>query len=125
MRTLGYNIWLHKYIAFIISGLFGGVAGILYIHFNGVITPGSVGMAASGLAMIMIIIGGSGTLWGAIIGSGIIFILEYFISMFTPERWPAILGACFVAAVLFARGGIFPQLTNLWKKLNHHGRTEG
>jgi branched-chain amino acid transport system permease protein len=125
MHTLGYNIWLHKYIAFIISGLFGGVAGILYIHFNGVITPGSVGMAASGLAVIMIIIGGSGTLWGAIIGSGTIFILEYFISMITPERWPAILGACFVAAVLFARGGILLKLTNLLKKLNHHGRTEG
>ena len=123
MHTLGYNIWLHKYLAFIISGLFGGVAGVLYIHFNGVITPGNVGMAASGLAIIMIIIGGNGTLWGAVIGSGTIFTLEYFISMITPERWPAILGACFVAAVLFARGGILLKLTNLLKKLNHHGRT--
>lgn len=125
MRTLGYNIWLHKYIAFLTSGLFGGVAGILYIHFNGVITPGSVGMGASGLAIIMIIIGGSGTLWGAMIGSGTLFILEYFISMVTPERWPAILGACFVATVSFARGGILLKLINLWNKLNHDGRTEG
>jgi branched-chain amino acid transport system permease protein len=124
MRTLGYNTWLHKYIAFIISGLFGGVAGILYIHFNGVITPGSVGMAASGLATIMIIIGGSGTLWGALIGSGVIFTLEYFISMITPERWPAILGACFVAAVMFARGGILHRLTGLWTRLNHDGRAK-
>ena len=125
MRTLGYNIWLHKYIAFLTSGLFGGVAGILYIHFNGVITPGSVGMGASGLAIIMIIIGGSGTLWGAMIGSGTLFILEYFISMVTPERWPAILGACFVATVSFARGGILLKLINLWNKWNHDGRTEG
>jgi branched-chain amino acid transport system permease protein len=124
MRTLGYNIWLHKYIAFLTSGLFGGVAGILYIHFNGVITPGSVGMGASGLAIIMIIIGGSGTLWGAMIGSGTLFILEYFISMVTPERWPAILGACFVATVSFARGGILLKLINLWNKWNHDGRTE-
>jgi branched-chain amino acid transport system permease protein len=125
MHTLGYNIWLHKYLAFIISGLFGGVAGVLYVHFNGVITPGNVGMAASGLVIIMIIIGGSGTLWGAVIGSGTIFILEYFISMVTPERWPAILGACFVAAVLLARGGILLRLSHLLKKLNHHERTEG
>ena len=47
MRLLGYNTWLHKYIAFITSGLFGGVAGVLYIHFNGLITAG-VGMVASG-----------------------------------------------------------------------------
>jgi branched-chain amino acid transport system permease protein len=125
MRTLGYNIWLHKYIAFLTSGLFGGVAGILYIHFNGVITPGSVGMGASGLVIIMIIIGGSGTLWGAMIGSGTLFILEYFISMVTPERWPAILGACFVATVSFARGGILLKLIKLWNKWNHDGRTEG
>ena len=122
MRVLGYNTWLHKYLAFVISGLFGGVAGILYVHFNGVITPGSVGMAASGLATIIIIIGGSGTLWGALIGSGVIFVLEYFISMLTPERWPAILGACFVVSVMFARGGILPRLTSLWRAWNPYGR---
>jgi branched-chain amino acid transport system permease protein len=125
MRVLGYNVWLHKYIAFISSGLFGGVAGVLYIHFNGLITPASVGMTASGLAIIMIIIGGRGTLWGAMIGSGVIFLLEYYVSMFTPERWPAILGACFIAAVMLTRGGILPKLMNLWRKLNPHGRTEG
>lgn len=125
MRVLGYNTWLHKYVAFVTSGLFGGVAGILYIHFNGLITPASVGMAASGLATIMIIIGGRGTLWGAMIGSGTVFILEYFISMFTPERWPAVLGACFIAAVLFARGGILVKLNALWAKVSPYGRAEG
>ena len=125
MRVLGYNTWLHKYIAFISSGLFGGVAGVLYIHFNGLITPASVGMTASGLAIIMIIIGGRGTLWGAMIGSGVIFLLEYFVSMFTPERWPAILGACFIAAVMLTRRGILPKLMSLWRKLNPYGRAEG
>jgi branched-chain amino acid transport system permease protein len=125
MRVLGYNTWLHKYIAFIISGLFGGVAGVMYIHFNGLVTPASVGMTASGLAIIMIIIGGRGTLWGAMIGSGVIFFLEYLVSMLTPERWPAILGACFIAAVLFTRGGILPKLTNLWRKSNPYGHSEG
>ena len=116
MQALGYHIWLHKFLAFLISGLFAGVAGILYIHFNGIITPESVGMTASGLAIIMIIIGGCGTLWGAIIGSGFIFVFEYFISILTPERWPMILGACFVAVVMYASDGFFPWLSKLWNR---------
>ena len=117
MRALGYNTWLHKYLAFLISALFAGVSGILYVHFNGLITPESVGMASSGLAIIMIIIGGSGTLWGAAMGSVIVFCLEYFVSIFTPERWPLILGGCFVAAVLLARGGIYCQMKIFSKRI--------
>ena len=117
MLTLGFNVWKHKFLAFIISGAFAGVAGILYVHYNGIIIPNSVDMASSGLIVIMVIIGGSGTLWGAMIGSVIIYVLGYYISIFTPERWPLILGACFIAAVMFARGGIFPQLSKLWNKV--------
>ena len=117
MRHLGYNTWLYKYIAFIVSGLFAGVAGVLYVHFNGLITPGDVNFAASGAVMLMVIIGGSGTLWGAAIGSVVITSLSYFISIFTPERWPLILGAIFVAIVMFLRGGILPHLRRLWMKV--------
>jgi branched-chain amino acid transport system permease protein len=120
MRSLGYNTWLHKFMAFIVSGLFGGVAGILYTHFNGLITPASIGMAASGLVIIMIIIGGTGTLWGGVVGSAFISVLGYFVSIASPERWPVILGACFVASVMFARKGIFPLLVNAWRSLSKH-----
>lgn len=121
MRALGYNTWLHKYLAFVISGLFAGISGVLYVHFNGLITPESVGMAASGLAIIMVIIGGTGTFWGAAIGSAIIFCLEYFVSIFTPERWPLILGVCFVASVMLARGGIFLYLKKFWQRVSSDG----
>ncbi len=117
MITLGFNTWKHKFLAFVISGAFAGIAGILYVHYNGVILPTGVDMASSGLIAIMVIIGGSGTLWGGMLGSGIIYILSYFVSLFTPERWPLILGACFVTAVMFARGGMFPQLCRLWRRV--------
>lgn len=117
MTSLGFNVWRHKFLAFVISGVFAGVAGVLYTHYNGIIVPNGVDMASSGLIAIMVIIGGAGTLWGAMIGSGIIFILSYFVSLFTPERWPLVLGSCFVAAVMFARGGIYPQVRRLWEKL--------
>jgi branched-chain amino acid transport system permease protein len=120
-QALGYNTWLYKYIAFIIGGLFAGVAGILYVHFNGFISPDSVGVEATGLLWLMLIIGGGGTLWGALIGSGVVLALEYFVSAVTPERWPLIMGACFVIAVLFFRTGIFPQLASLWNKVGNYG----
>lgn len=116
MRILGYNTWLHKYIAFIIAGLFAGVAGVLYIHFNGLITPANTDFATSGLLVFMVIIGGAGTLWGAAIGSALILSLQYFVSLFTPERWPLIVGVIFVVAVMFLRGGISRQLLRLWMK---------
>jgi branched-chain amino acid transport system permease protein len=117
MITLGFNTWRHKFLAFVISGAFAGIAGILYVHYNGIIIPTGVDMASSGLIAIMVIIGGSGTLWGGMIGSAVIYILSHFVSLFTPERWPLILGACFVTAVIFARGGIFPQLRERWNKV--------
>jgi branched-chain amino acid transport system permease protein len=116
MTAMGFNTWMHKFIAFAISGAFAGVAGLLYVHYNGIIIPSSVDMASSGLIIIMVLIGGAGTLWGAMIGSAVIYVLSYFVSVLTPERWPLILGACFVAAVMFSRGGLYPQLLRLWRR---------
>ena len=125
MRCLGYNTWSFKYIAFIISGLFAGVAGVLYVHFNGFISPEAVGFGASGSLWLMLIIGGMGTLWGGLIGSAVILGLQYYTGVFTPERWPLILGGCMVAVIMFYRGGIMPHLTNLWNKVSGYGSAEG
>jgi len=124
-RALGYNTWLYRYIAFVIGGLFAGVAGVLYVHYNGFISPEGVGMGASGLLWLMLILGGSGTLWGGFIGGRIILSLQYFVSGFTPQRWPLILGVCFVGIIMFYRGGILPQLIIFWKKMSHDGSLKG
>ena len=124
LRALGYNTWLYKYLAFIVAGFFAGVSGVLYVHFNGYISPDAVGVDATGFLWLMIIVGGSGTLWGGFVGSGVVLALQYFVSGITPERWPLILGACFVAAVLFFREGIFPWVAGLWGKVGHEGRSD-
>lgn len=124
-RALGYNTWFFQYIAFVIGGFFAGVAGALYVYYNGFISPEGVGIGASGLLWLMLIIGGSGTLWGSLLGSGVILTLQYFVSGLTPERWPLILGVCFVGVIMFYRGGILPQLTNLWKKVSDRGCVKG
>lgn len=119
--TMGYNSRLRKLIAFVISGAFAGLAGVLYVYFNGGVAPENIGMYASGMAMIMVIIGGTATLWGGFVGSAVVLLVQYFVSLFTPARWPIFLGAMFIAAVFFAGGGIFPRLASLWKKAVLYG----
>lgn len=116
MRCLGYNTWLYKFIAFIIGGLFAGMSGVLYVHFNGAVGPSNVGLAASGIVMLMLIIGGSGRLWGAVVGSVVFLSLEYFVSIFTPQRWPLIMGVTFIAVAMFLRGGLWPYFLRLWTR---------
>lgn len=117
MRTLGYNTWLYKYLAFIVSGLFAGLAGVLYIYFYGAIHSGQVSVGTTAFIWLMLIVGGSGTLWGAVVGSVVIALIQYFASIFTPERWPLIMGVLLIASVVLVRGGIFPRLSRLWMKV--------
>jgi branched-chain amino acid transport system permease protein len=117
MICLGYNTWLHKYLSFLISGVFAGVAGILYVHYNGLVAPIDIDAPASGFLWLMLIIGGTGTLWGALVGTSVILSLEYIISMYTPERWPLIVGTLFIVSVMSFRRGIFPYLSTLWLKV--------
>ena len=63
MRTSGYNVWLHKYVVFVIAGLFAGVAGVLYTYSTQFISPTVLGVETSFEAMLMVIVGGAGTLY--------------------------------------------------------------
>ncbi|MCX8022669.1 MAG: hypothetical protein N2745_07855, partial [Syntrophorhabdaceae bacterium] len=98
---------------------------VLYIYYNGFVSPEAVGIGASGLLWLMLILGGSGTLWGGIIGSAVILLLQFFVGGFTPERWPLILGICFVVVIMFYRGGLLPQLIELWRKVINRGSPKG
>jgi branched-chain amino acid transport system permease protein len=116
-KALGYNTWRRRFLAFILSGFFAGVAGVLYVYYRHNITPSEVGLDYSGLVIMMVIIGGVGTLWGGVIGSAVILFLQYLISLYTPARWPLILGCLFIAAVFFAKDGIFPRFTKFWRRV--------
>jgi len=117
MQALGYNTWFYKYIAFIVSGLFAGVAGVLFAHYNSVISPYHFNITVSALAMLFCIAGGLGTLWGSLIGVALIQLVQYFASIYAPYRWPLILGGVFILTVMFFRGGFAPVLTKLWNKV--------
>src|SRR5207245_10116148 len=71
MRILGYNTWLHKYVAFIIAGGFGGLAGVLWATTNGHVSPEDVVLTTSVDALLMVVLGGSGPLVGGALGSAV------------------------------------------------------
>ena len=118
LSYLGYNTWLYKIIAFVIAGAFGGTAGVLFGPCNGIIDPSSLGVTTSVIAVLMVIIGGMRIVYGPIVGAAVITILENLSSIYTPERWPLILGGIFVITVLYLRGGITTHLIRLWKRIS-------
>lgn len=119
MQALGYNTWGLKYLAYIIAGGFAGLAGVLYVYCNGFVSPQELNWTMSGLVILMVIIGGAGTLLGPVVGAGIILILQNLISSYT-ERWPLFMGVMFVLCVIYARNGIVGYLMRLRDK----GRTK-
>jgi branched-chain amino acid transport system permease protein len=105
MEVLGYHTWLHKYVAFVLAGLFAGVAGGLFVYYNGFVSPAYLSIVLSATALIMVILGGAGTLLGPVVGSAAIVFLENVVSAHT-ERWLLVLGVIYVLVTLFAPSGL-------------------
>jgi branched-chain amino acid transport system permease protein len=105
MEVLGYNTWAHKYVAFVLAGALSGVAGILFVYHNGFVSPTYLSVVLSATGLIMVILGGAGTLLGPALGSGLIVFLENVISAYT-QRWLLVLGLIYVVVTLLAPGGL-------------------
>lgn len=105
MEVLGYNTWLYKYVAFVIAGLLAGLSGNLFVYYNGFVSPAYLSVIFSASALIMVILGGAGTLLGPALGAAVIVYLENAISAQT-ERWLTVLGLIYVAVTLFAPAGL-------------------
>ena len=105
MRALGYNVWLHKYLAFVIAGTFAGFAGVFWAYYNGFVSPVDVQLVTSVEALLMVALGGPGTLAGPALGAAVIVFLKNFVSVYT-KRWLLILGAVYIGVILFAPRGV-------------------
>ncbi len=125
MKHLGYNTWLYKYIAFILGGLFAGVAGSIYTFHSGVVGPGFLSLLTSAMVLLMVILGSDQVFWGPALGAAVIVLLEHIASLYIPDRWPLVLGAVFILAVLLLRGGLGIRLVRIWEKVQdrYYGRT--
>jgi len=115
MRSLGYNVPLHLFIAFTLSGAVAGVAGALLGMFNEFVSPTTVSLVQSVQGLLMVITGGVGTLFGAFLGAAAIIGMENIVSSYT-ERWHTVMGVMFVLLMLFAPEGVIGRLRILLRR---------
>jgi branched-chain amino acid transport system permease protein len=105
MKSLGYRTTLHLYAAFVLSGALASFAGVLYVYYNKFVNPVAASFPISVEAALMAIIGGSGTIVGAFIGSAVVLGLRNWVSSFF-ELHAAVMGLVFIATVLWAPDGL-------------------
>jgi branched-chain amino acid transport system permease protein len=126
MKILGYNTWLHKYVAFIIAGAFGGLSGVLWAHTAGIVSPVNAELPTSVDALLMAVLGGSGTLVGGVIGTFIVFFLREWLSTVVPW-WQYALGGVYVLTILFLPTGLIgipERLRQRRRGSGNHGPTQ-
>lgn len=105
MSSLGYSTFRIKYTVFVISGAVAGVAGALYLAQARFVSPSDLGFEVSALALLAVVIGGRGSLWGAVLGTALVFYLRDEVGPLLGGRGGLLMGLVFIAAVyLLPRG---------------------
>jgi branched-chain amino acid transport system permease protein len=105
MASIGYNIFRYQLVAYVIAGAFGGLSGFLLANAAEFVSPAYMSWQRSGELVIMVLLGGMGTLYGAVMGAAVFVLAEEWLSGLT-EHWKMIFGPLLVLIVLFARGGL-------------------
>ncbi len=105
MLALGYNVWRYKYVSFVLAGAFAGLAGCLYVYFNRFVSPDYIHVVRSAEVLLMVILGGAGSLIGPAAGAALIVLFENVVSTQT-QRWLLVLGFVYVIVTLFAPRGL-------------------
>jgi branched-chain amino acid transport system permease protein len=105
MRAIGYPVHLYKITSFTIAAGFAGLAGALFAIFSGFISADVLYWTRSGEALVMVVLGGVGTLTGPVLGAAIFLLAKNLVSSWT-SHWLLAVGVGFVAAVLFRPRGL-------------------
>jgi len=113
-EAVGYHVPRFKLLAFVIGGAFSGLAGVLYAMLFGIVPLEAISFVTSGNVVFATLIGGSGSLYGPIIGSFVFIWLSESMSVVW-ARWPLLLGVAFIIVVLFFRGGVVEAWSRIWR----------
>jgi len=112
-EAVGYSVPRFKLLAFVIGGAFSGLAGVLYAMLFGIVPLEAISFVFSGNVVFATLIGGSGSLYGPVIGSFVFIWLSESVSTLW-ARWPLLLGVAFVIVVMFLRGVVVEAWTRFW-----------
>ena len=115
MTALGYNVWLVRFLAFLLSGFWTAIAGLLYVYHKQFISPSVAGLQSSAEVLLMVISGGTATLLGPIAGAAIVVVMKNVASAYV-ERWNLVLGVILVAIITFMPEGLVPGSVRLVRK---------
>ena len=109
-QAMGVNVSRFKIQVFVLSAVYGSIAGTLYAHFVTFISPSTFGLFVSILLLMMVVIGGGGSIWGALLGAGILTMLPELLRAFK-DFDILVYGVVLMAILLFMPEGIFRGLT--------------
>lgn len=105
ISAFGFAVFRYQLVAYVIAGMLGGLAGFLLANVTDFVSPAYMAWQRSGDLLVMVILGGAGTLHGAILGAAAVLLTEEWLSGVT-EHWKAVFGVLLVLAAVFARGGL-------------------
>jgi branched-chain amino acid transport system permease protein len=124
MQSLGFETYRYRLVCYVISGILCGIAGLFLGNFTSFISPEMMDWTRSGELIFMVILGGTGVLFGPVVGAGVFILLEVWLPQIITfinglglgaklphELWHLIFGVTLIAVVLFGRGGIHGLLT--------------
>jgi len=107
MRMLGHNVWLIRWITFVMAGFWASVAGVLYVYYNLFLSPHAISLQQSAEILLMAILGGAS-----------ITLVKNVVSTYV-ERWNTLLGVIFVVVIMFMPYGLVPGCTQAWRRLQN------
>jgi branched-chain amino acid transport system permease protein len=116
MRALGYPVTRYKFVCFVIAGALAGLAGHFYVVLTSLADPSIVDWLHSVQVLVMLIVGGIGTLIGPAVGAFVMIVLIDQASELT-EHWKLVVGALVIAITLFSRHGIVGLVQNIGARL--------
>jgi branched-chain amino acid transport system permease protein len=115
-RALGFNTQQYKLVSFVIAGTLAGFAGFLEANAGGIMSPAHLGWHESGTIMMIVILGGMGTLYGPVLGAFAMgFLQDYFQDIWS-AHWLLLLGIFIIVVVLFLPNGIAGLLSKIVDK---------
>jgi branched-chain amino acid transport system permease protein len=104
-EAIGFPTYRYKLVLFVMAAALGGLAGALMVNQQNYVNPNVLHWTQSGTLMVMVILGGVGTLWGGVLGAVCLLLLEEVVSAYT-VHWQFYVGWVLLAVVLFAPRGL-------------------